>query len=354
MLAKDETLAVSGGEDGSVRVWDLATEREQAILTGHAGEVFSVALTPDGTRAVSGGDDGTVRVWNLTADRGSPPPQAGFSRQRSPETAPERSAAAATGCCGSGTWPPGARRPPSPATPAPSSVWRSPQTAPWRSAAGGLTGPFGSGTWLPEASGPSSPATPAGVGGGHHPGRRPGGQRQRRRHPAGLGPGHRPPGGSPSPASAGEVFSVALTPDGTCAISGGRYRTVRVWDLATGSDRAVLAGHTRAGVGGGHHPDTPGGQRRRRRHPAGLGPGHRPPGGCPHRPCRRGLLRGAHPGRHLRRQRKRRRVRADLGSDHRGRDGTVDGGSSSDRVRRAIRPFPHDRRRAGTGPPVCP
>ena len=103
-------LAVSGGSDRTVRVWDLATSaeravlaghawpgvvgshhpwtapwrsaeavtapcgsgtwppgREEAVLTGHAGEVFSVALTPDGTLAVSGSGDGTVRVWDVPA-----------------------------------------------------------------------------------------------------------------------------------------------------------------------------------------------------------------------------------------------------------------------------------------------
>jgi WD40 repeat protein len=65
-VSQDGARAVSGSDDGTVRVWDLTTGTEQAALTGHAGEVFSVALTPDGTRAVSGGSDRTVRVWDLT------------------------------------------------------------------------------------------------------------------------------------------------------------------------------------------------------------------------------------------------------------------------------------------------
>ena len=50
-----------------MRVWDLAAGREEAVLTGHDGEVFSMAITPDGALAVSGGSDRTVRVWDLAA-----------------------------------------------------------------------------------------------------------------------------------------------------------------------------------------------------------------------------------------------------------------------------------------------
>jgi WD40 repeat protein len=68
-ITQDGTLAVSGSDDGTVRVWDLATGRVQAKLTGHKLGVWSVAVTPDGTTAVSGGQDKTVRVWNLTSGR---------------------------------------------------------------------------------------------------------------------------------------------------------------------------------------------------------------------------------------------------------------------------------------------
>jgi WD40 repeat protein len=68
-VSADGTRAVTGGLDGTVRVWDLAAGREQAQLTGHDGPVSSVSASADGTRAVTGGHDGTVRVWDLTTGR---------------------------------------------------------------------------------------------------------------------------------------------------------------------------------------------------------------------------------------------------------------------------------------------
>ncbi|MGV9314659.1 WD40 repeat domain-containing protein [Streptomyces sp. NPDC003691] len=64
-------VAVSaGGRDGTLRVWDLATGRRTgAPLTGHTGRVGAVATAVvDGCPvAVSGGEDRTVRLWDLDA-----------------------------------------------------------------------------------------------------------------------------------------------------------------------------------------------------------------------------------------------------------------------------------------------
>ena len=52
-----------------MRVWDLEAGAALHALPGHDGSVAAVAVSADGRRAVSGGDDGTVRVWDLETGR---------------------------------------------------------------------------------------------------------------------------------------------------------------------------------------------------------------------------------------------------------------------------------------------
>lgn len=61
----DGKRIVSGGDDRTVRVWDLVSGRLQHTLHGHTDSVRAVAVTPDGRRIVSGGTYDVVRVWDL-------------------------------------------------------------------------------------------------------------------------------------------------------------------------------------------------------------------------------------------------------------------------------------------------
>ena len=56
----------SGGEDSTVKVWDSRTGALLHNLRGHTRLVMSLAFTPDGRRLVSGSRDHTVKVWDLT------------------------------------------------------------------------------------------------------------------------------------------------------------------------------------------------------------------------------------------------------------------------------------------------
>jgi WD40 repeat protein len=69
----DGKRIVSGSEDNTLKVWDAATGQETLTLTGHMGEVTSVAFSPDGTRIVSGSWDKTLKVWDAaTSSQQSP------------------------------------------------------------------------------------------------------------------------------------------------------------------------------------------------------------------------------------------------------------------------------------------
>jgi WD40 repeat protein len=56
---------LSAGNDAVVRLWDLESDREICRLVGHTMGINSVAFSKDGHRALSGSDDGTVRLWQL-------------------------------------------------------------------------------------------------------------------------------------------------------------------------------------------------------------------------------------------------------------------------------------------------
>ena len=79
-FSPDGKTVVTGGEDGTARLWDAATGRELHSLTRHRRPVEDAAFSPDGKQIATAGRDGTVRVW----DTGSGEEQGVFKRHTGP------------------------------------------------------------------------------------------------------------------------------------------------------------------------------------------------------------------------------------------------------------------------------
>jgi WD40 repeat protein len=61
----DGTLLATGGSEGTVSLWDVATAELRQTLAGHTWVVFGLSWTPDGRTLLSGSADGTVRQWDV-------------------------------------------------------------------------------------------------------------------------------------------------------------------------------------------------------------------------------------------------------------------------------------------------
>jgi WD40 repeat protein len=76
-IAPDGSKFLTGDAAGALAVWTLSTMQESSRFNAHQGAVRGVAISPLGGQALSCGDDGTVRRWDLEQARlagtGTPP-----------------------------------------------------------------------------------------------------------------------------------------------------------------------------------------------------------------------------------------------------------------------------------------
>ena len=64
-------IIASGSYDHTIRLWDVSTKKNIAILEGHKGPVSSVSFSPDDTLLASAGNyrGGTIRLWRVPTDK---------------------------------------------------------------------------------------------------------------------------------------------------------------------------------------------------------------------------------------------------------------------------------------------
>ncbi|MER6029517.1 helix-turn-helix domain-containing protein [Streptomyces sp. NPDC001851] len=70
-LSPDGRLLATGGTGTAVGLWDVATGRRRAVLSGHTDVVVALAFSRDGHTLVSAAADGTLRLWDTATGKDS-------------------------------------------------------------------------------------------------------------------------------------------------------------------------------------------------------------------------------------------------------------------------------------------
>jgi len=66
-FSPDDLRLLTSGNDGTARLWDVATGKELRQFRGHDGSVLDCAFSPDGVLLLTAGCDGTARLWETNS-----------------------------------------------------------------------------------------------------------------------------------------------------------------------------------------------------------------------------------------------------------------------------------------------
>lgn len=65
LFDRSNSFLATGGNDGSIMLWDVANTRLISALFGHSDVVRALGFSPDNKILASGSSDGTIRLWDI-------------------------------------------------------------------------------------------------------------------------------------------------------------------------------------------------------------------------------------------------------------------------------------------------
>jgi WD40 repeat protein len=66
-------MLATGSSDNTIKLWNWQTQQLAGTLVGHNSDVCTLAFSPDGKTLASAGDDRTIRLWDIISIAPSPP-----------------------------------------------------------------------------------------------------------------------------------------------------------------------------------------------------------------------------------------------------------------------------------------